>query len=430
MMESKKLENLDLTIYSSKCHNGLDIYVIPNNKVNNIYATFTSKYGSRINEFVPIGEKEMIKVPEGVAHFLEHKMFEQKSGIDPFTFYSNNGASANANTSYYKTTYLFDGPDNIKENLNYLLDYVQDPYFTDENVEKEKGIIIQEYEMYQDNPYSRGYECLLKNAFINDPIKYPIVGTKESINSITKEDLYKCYNTFYHPSNMFVVVTGNVDASQIIDLVDKNQNSKKYDKAPKINIKKITEPNHINKDYEEFNMDIAIPKVLIGYKLDISKIKKIPKIKIINYICIYFDMLFGLTSNALEDLHINNKIHGNIELDFIEADDYLLFVLSSETENYDYFVKYVNGVLNSNTLSETEFSRKKKNLIGSLINMSDNIFAINHKIISNIIRYGDIIYDDYNIIETLNYSEYKNVIDSLSLKNKTVCIIKSNKNLS
>ena len=122
MMESKKLENLDLTIYSSKCHNGLNIYVSPNNKVNNIYATFTSKYGSRINEFVPIGEKEMIKVPEGVAHFLEHKMFEQKSGIDPFTFYSNNGASANANTSYYKTTYLFDGPDNIKENLNYLLD--------------------------------------------------------------------------------------------------------------------------------------------------------------------------------------------------------------------------------------------------------------------------------------------------------------------
>lgn len=237
-MENKKLENLDLTVYHDKCTNGFDIYVIPNNKVNNVYATLTSKYGSRINEFVPIGENKMIKVPEGVAHFLEHKMFEQKNGIDPFTFYSNNGASANANTSYYKTTYLFDGPNNVKENIEFLLDYVQEPYFTDENVEKEKGIIIQEYEMYQDNPYSRGYECLLKNAFINDAIKYPIVGTKQSINSITKEDLYKCYNTFYHPSNMFLVVTGNIEPKEIIDLVNLNQNNKTFENEKKIDIKK------------------------------------------------------------------------------------------------------------------------------------------------------------------------------------------------
>ena len=311
-MENKKLENLDLTVYHDKCTNGLDIYVIPNNKVNNVYATLTSKYGSRINEFVPIGENKMIKVPEGVAHFLEHKMFEQKNGIDPFTFYSNNGASANANTSYYKTTYLFDGPNNVKENIEFLLDYVQEPYFTDENVEKEKGIIIQEYEMYQDNPYSRGYECLLKNAFINDAIKYPIVGTKQSINSITKEDLYKCYNTFYHPSNMFLVVTGNIEPKEIIDLVNLNQNNKTFENEKKIDIKKIKEPNNINKDYEEIKMNITIPKVFIGYKINLSKIKSVSKAKIINYICIYFEMLFGLTSKCLEDLRNNGKLHTNI----------------------------------------------------------------------------------------------------------------------
>ena len=426
-MENKKLENLDLTVYHDKCTNGLDIYVIPNNKVNNVYATLTSKYGSRINEFVPIGENKMIKVPEGVAHFLEHKMFEQKNGIDPFTFYSNNGASANANTSYYKTTYLFDGPNNVKENIEFLLDYVQEPYFTDENVEKEKGIIIQEYEMYQDNPYSRGYECLLKNAFINDAIKYPIVGTKQSINSITKEDLYKCYNTFYHPSNMFLVVTGNVEPKEIIDLVNLNQNNKRFEKEKKIDIKKIKEPNNINKDYEEIKMNISIPKVFIGYKINLSKIKNIPKTKIINYICIYFEMLFGLTSKCLEDLRNNGKLHTNIELDFVEADDNLLFVISAETENYDYFIKYIDEIILNSKFTEEEFNRKKRNLIGSLISMSDNIFSINYKIMSNIIRYNTIIYDDYNNIESLDLNECNCLINNISLKNKTVCVIKSGK---
>lgn len=424
-MDSHELEKLDLNLHHFKCDNGLDIYVIPNNKVNNIYATITTKYGSRINEFVPINEKDMIKVPEGVAHFLEHKMFEQKNGVDPFTFYSNNGASANANTSYYKTTYLFDGPNNIEDNLNFLLDYVQDAYITDENVEKEKGIIIQEYEMYQDNPYSRGYECLLKNAFINDPIRYPIVGTKNSINSITKEDLYKCYNTFYHPSNMFLVVTGNVDVDNIISIVKNNQDGKKYHKANSINIKKIDENKNVNKEYEEIFMDITIPKVFIGYKIDVSKIKNIEKIKILNYLCMYFDMLFGLTSDALEDLHNNDKLHGSIESDFVEAGDYLLFIISAETENYDYFIKYIDDIILNNKINKSDFDRKKKNLIGSLMGMSDNIFSMNHKIVSNIIRYDKVIFDDYNIIESLDYNECENLVKDLSFKNKSICVIKS-----
>lgn len=424
-MNSHKLEKLDLTLYQTKCDNGLDIYVIPDNKVNNIYATLTSKYGSRINEFKPFNEKEMVKVPEGVAHFLEHKMFEQKNGIDPFTFYSNNGASANANTSYYKTTYLFDGPDKIDENLIFLLDYVQEAYFTDENVEKEKGIIIQEYEMYQDNPYTRGYECLLKNIFLNDPIKYPIVGTKESIKSITKEDLYKCYNTFYHPSNMFLVVTGNVDADKIINLVKENQNSKKYIKENKIEIKKINEPNKVSQEYEEIYMDITIPKIFIGYKIDISSIKDISKIKIINYICMYFDMLFGLTSDSLEYLRNSNKLHGIIDLDFVEADNYILFIVSAETEDYNYFVKYINETLINNKPSEMDFNRKKKNLIGSLIAMSNNIFSMNHKVMSNIIRYNSVICDDYSIIKLLNFNECQKIINDLSFENQSVCLIKS-----
>ena len=218
-MTSHNLDKMDLTIYEDVLANGLKIYVIPKENVNGYYITLSTKYGSIHNEFIPNDKTEYIKVPDGVAHFLEHKVFEQKDGIDPFTFYSERGCDANANTSNYKTTYLFSGTNFFSEGLNYLLDYVQSPYFTDENVNKEKGIIEQEIKMYDDSPYYKLYDGVIYNAFVNHPIKYPIAGTVESINKITKEDLYTCYNTFYHPSNMFLVVTGNVDYKEVIDLV-------------------------------------------------------------------------------------------------------------------------------------------------------------------------------------------------------------------
>ena len=232
-MNKSILENLDLTLYSKKLQNGLEIFIVPNENVNNIYCTFSTKYGSVQNEFVPVNESEMIKVPNGVAHFLEHKMFEQENGVDPFTFFSERGADANANTSAFKTTYLFSGPDFFEENLNYLLDYVQKPYFTDKNVEKEKGIIEQEIKMYEDDPYSRLYEGILFNTFKEHPIRNSVIGTTESVNSITKEILYKCYNTFYNPSNMFVVITGKVDKDKVFQIIEENQNNKTFEKMKK-----------------------------------------------------------------------------------------------------------------------------------------------------------------------------------------------------
>ena len=187
-MKITKLPKFDLDLYHEKLDNGLDIYVIPKNNCNNVYATFSTKFGSNNIEFIPIGDKNYIRVSDGIAHFLEHKLFEQEDGVDPFTFYSENGADANANTTQKKTTYLFSGINNTIENINYLLDYVQAPYFTNKNVDKEKGIITQEIKMYQDDPDTILYERILYNLFIEHPIKYPIIGTIDSINKITKEE--------------------------------------------------------------------------------------------------------------------------------------------------------------------------------------------------------------------------------------------------
>ena len=238
-MKKNKLRQFSLDLYSETLDNGLLINVIPKTNVNNIYVTFSTKYGSVHDEFIPIDQNDFYKVPMGVAHFLEHKVFEQEDGKDPFTRFSTNGADANANTSNYKTTYLFSGPSNLSDNLNFLLDFVQSPYFTDENVEKEKGIIAQELKMLNDKPYWHLYEKALLNSFINHPIKYPVGGTLETIKRITKDDLYTCYNTFYHPANMFITISGNVEPEEVIDIIKNNQDKKTFKSFKNITLKDV-----------------------------------------------------------------------------------------------------------------------------------------------------------------------------------------------
>lgn len=420
-LKNRPYDNFGLKLYSEVLDNGLAVYIVPTTKNNNIYVTFSTKFGSRIDEFEV--NNKMVKVPLGVAHFLEHKAFEQKDGTDPFSFFSERGAGANANTNYDKTTYLFSGTDFFEENLNYLLDYVQEPYFTDENVEKEKGIIIQEYEMYQDRPFTRGYEGLIKNSFINDAVKYPIIGIPDEINSITKEHLYDCYNTFYNPSNMFIVITGNVNPNETIDIIKKNQEKKKFNKKVTINIKKVKEPNKIDKDFEEVKMDVTVPKVLIGYKLDISKVRGMFPKKYMDYIILMFDILLGSTSKANEYLKNNNIIYGDVMLDYIEASDYCLFIIAGETNKIDEFTKYINETVSNIFISEEEIERKKKSFIGSTIALSDDIFSINDKIMNDVIKYDEPFCSSYDVIKSFSLDELNDVIKNLSFDKKSVFVV-------
>ncbi|HPF83288.1 MAG TPA: pitrilysin family protein, partial [Bacilli bacterium] len=312
-MKKKKINGLDLEVYSEKLDNGLEIYIVPDNTVNNTYATYSTKYGGMHNDFIPYGEKEMFYSKKGIAHFLEHKMFEQEDESDVFKFFGDHGSNANANTSYYKTTYLFSGPNAFYENLEFLISYVEKPYFTDKNVEKEKGIIIEELEMYEDRPYSKLFSTCLYNTLVEHPIKYPVIGTVDSVNSITKEDLYACYNTFYHPSNMFIVVTGNVDPIKTIDIIKKHENKRKLVEEKEIVLKKYNEPDKVFKKEEIINMDITIPKVAIAYKINGSKIKNIDIHYLYKYIINSFDLKLGSTSLFTEKLRNANLITNCID---------------------------------------------------------------------------------------------------------------------
>ena len=425
-MKKTKLNKLDLDIYEETLDNGLRIFVIPKTDVKNVYATFTTNYGSIQNEFVPIGEKEMFKVPDGVAHFLEHKVFEQKDGKDPFEFYSKSGSDCNANTSNHKTTYLFIGQEKILENLNYLLDFVQSPYFTEENVKKEKGIIEQELKMYQDNPYVHPSEIITYNSFIEHPIKISVGGTVKSIYEITKEDLYKCYNTFYHPSNMFVCVTGNVKPKEIINAIKENQKKKQFDEEKKIKIKDYNEPDNVEKKEDTIHMNITIPKVLVAYKLNIEN-TGLNKKTISNFLAFYTNLKMGPVSVLNEKLKKEDIINKDINFYNIKTDKHALLIIEAETTKQQEFIKAIDKELKINNITEKEFNRQKKVGIASCIYMSDSIFGLNSFVMNCIIHENKVDYNTYGFYKKLDYKEFTKFINNLNFNHKSVLYVNSKK---
>ncbi len=426
-MIKKNLTGLDLEVFEETLENGLRIFIIPKKNANNTYVTFSTNYGSVQNDFVPIQEENMISVPLGIAHFLEHKVFEQESGEDPFTFYSERGADANANTTNYKTTYLFSGTEFLEENLNYLLDYVTSPYFTDENVEKEKGIIEQEIKMYEDDPYTRIYEGVIYNAFVNHPIRYPIIGNIESIRKITKEDLYKCYNTFYHPSNMYIVISGKVKPEQAIEWISKNQEKKERKKVEKIKVKEYEEPNEVAKKEERIKLNITIPKVALAYKFPIKDFQVKEKSTLLRYLSLLFDIHFGSTSKLVEKLRREDILNGHIEVDFVDTNEHILVIFFAETKKEEEWIQQIEKELKDLKVEKEELERKKKVLLSSLLYMSDNVYSINHMIMNRINRYHFIDYTILQKIKDVNMDTMKEITEKLNFSNRTLFFVEPKK---
>ena len=423
-MKKTEFNNLGLTLYQETLDNGLNIFIVPMENVNNKYVTFTTKYGSTINEFIPLGEKDYIKVPNGIAHFLEHKMFEQEDGLDPFSFYNKNGADINAYTSFYGTTYHFSGVSNFKENLNYLLDFVQNLYLTDENVEQEKGIIIEEIKMHKDNPYRMGEIKLISNSFNKNPIKIPIIGTEETVSSITKEELRTCYETFYNPSNMFLVITGNIDPYETINMIKENQANKTF-KTGDIVTLSYDEEDSVSLKEEIVHMEVTVPKIFIGYKVNYEKLlKKYSKIDLFRYLNIYMNIKFDATSNINQELLNKGIINFDIETDKINTDKHILFMVIADTEKYDEFYDAINNEINNKIISEIDFIRKKRSYLSSNIYMSDNIFKLNDKISSCFLANNHVVTDYYKVYNELNIDDLNEIIDNIDFTNVSRLIIK------
>ena len=368
-MEKIVYEQLKETLYYEKLPNGLDVYVLPKQGFNKTFATFTTKYGSVDNTFVPLGKEEMIRVPDGIAHFLEHKLFE-KEDHDAFQLFSKQGASANAFTSFTRTAYLFSCTSNVEQNLNTLLNFVQEPYFSEKTVEKEKGIIGQEIQMYQDNPDWRLYFGLIDSLFVKHPIKIDIAGTIESISKITKDLLYECYETFYHPSNMLLFVVGAIDPEKTMDLVRENQAKKDYKNQSEIVRSFEEEPDEVNEKKKIISMPVQTPKCLVGIKAINLKEKGKALLKQEIALTLLLDYLFGKSSVHYESLYNEGLIDDSFSYDYTEENNFGFAMVGGDTKQPDELEERLKSILlntNYDQLDEVALERVKKKKIGGFL---------------------------------------------------------------
>lgn len=379
-MESIHYDNLQETLYYEVMDNGLRVYVLPKPGFQKTYATFATKYGSVDNHFKVQGESET-RVPDGIAHFLEHKMFEEPEG-DIFAKFASNGASANAFTSFDQTVYLFSATENIHENLETLIDFVQNPYFTDQNVEKEKGIIGQEINMYQDNPDWRVYFGLIEAMYKVHPVHIDIAGTVESIGTITKEDLYTCYNAFYHPSNMLLFVVGGVDPEETMNLIRSNQARKSYDKQGSIERLFDPEPQGVEEKRRESRLAVSLPKCLFGFKEKQVGLSADEQLRRDLTTKLMMDLLFGSSTELYQKLYDEDLISDSFGHEYNSSPQYAFSAVGGDTKDPDQLLERIRtevDKLKASGFQASDFERARKKKMGGYLRMLNSPENIAHE---------------------------------------------------
>ena len=369
-MEKITFDQLQEELFHEKMANGLNVYILPKKGFNKTFATFTTKYGSVDNTFVPLGKDEYVKVPDGIAHFLEHKLFEKEDG-DVFQQFSRQGASANAFTSFTRTAYLFSSTSDVEKNLETLIDFVQDPYFSEKTVEKEKGIIGQEITMYDDNPDWRLYFGLIQNLYQNHPVKIDIAGTIESISHITKDLLYECYNTFYHPSNMLLFIVGPVDPEKIMTQVRDNQAKKEYKDMPEIKRQFEEEPAQAAEKKQVLEMNVQTSKSLLGIKA--LHVDQTGDVLLKNELTmnVFLDLLFGKSSENYNQLYNEGLIDETFSYDYTQEQGFGFAMVGGDTGEPDKLSDMLKNMLleakKGSIFSEQQLERAKKKKIGAFL---------------------------------------------------------------
>lgn len=382
-------------IYYKKHESGLSIYIMPRKGYSSSYAIFGTKYGSVDSEFIVPGEKDVTKVPDGIAHYLEHKMFDQPDGSNVFDKFSKYGGEANAFTSFNMTAYLFSATANFYENLEVLMDYVQSPHFTKESVEKEQGIIGQEIRMYDDNAPWRLFFNFLGLLYNNNPVKLDIAGTVESIAKIDKDLLYKCYNTFYNLSNMTIVVTGDLDENKVLEVIEKNIKSN-VPFTEEIARIYPDEPKHVAGKYKEQKISVANPLFMAGWKdNDVGYSGKKLLRKIIE-MEILTEMIFAKGSPLYESLYKQGLINQSFSCEYSPQKDYGYTALEGESKDpqkvYEEITNHIEK-LRQDGLSEDDFNRIKKVVWGDYIRSYNDIESYAHTFLT--LSFLDINYFDY-----------------------------------
>ena len=412
-------QELGESTFCTTLDNGLKVYICQKKGFGKKIGMFGTKYGSVVNDFVDITTGKRIKVPDGIAHFLEHKLFE-KEGANALDLFSKMGVSSNAYTSFDQTVYFFETSEKFEESIAMLVKLIKEPYFTDENVQKEQGIIGQEISMYDDDPTFMVYFNALRAMYQKNPVRIDIAGTIESISHITKELLYTCYNTFYSPQNMFFLVVGDVEVDKTIDVIE--ENIKKYENKVDTNakIEKFSEeePKEIAQKEIIQKMEIYLPQLCIGYKLDLAKNEEIVRNEII--VSIISDMYFSKQSDFFEKEYNSGKINGFIDMQYEGSDTFSHVIISTTSTDIEGIEKdileYINQIKNT-PIDKELFGVIKRKKIGEAILSSDNLNVSYRRVIDSILDDTN-VYADMEILKNINENDIKEFLNKLNEVNR------------
>ncbi len=405
-------------VYIEKLENGLTVMCIPKKGIQKKFIIWGTHYGSNDSKFIVPGESEVTEVPKGVAHFLEHKMFEQENGKNSLDVLTSLGVSANAYTTNDHTAYLYECTDKFYEALDEFMDYVQHPYFTDENVEKEKGIIGQEIRMYDDYPEWKVYLNALEAMYHSNPVKLDITGTIQTIANIDKDILYKCYNTFYNPANMCLVVCGDFDPSAIIEEIKKRLIENKSNGE----IKRIYEEEEesIVKQRVEEKMDVSMPLFAIGIKEKNFDTKE--KVKKHIAIEILLNLLIGESSNLYDKLYKKSIIFSMPSIDYEFTDNYGHILITGGSTDPDEVFKEIKNELkkfNENGIDREDFERIKKMIYGEYVKEYNDVTDIARMFLSDFMK-GINSFDYLEEIKAVNIEYAKQILNDVFDINKMV----------
>lgn len=403
MSNVKEIKNdlLKDSYYTIEHETGLTIFVYPKKDYTSTYAIFGTNYGSIDTAFKTSDSEIFITIPEGTAHYLEHKLFESEE-LDAFSRYAKTGASANAYTSFDKTCYLFSCSKNFKESFEILVDFVQHPYFTEETVQKEQGIIGQEIRMYEDVAQWQVMFNLLKILYHKHPVRIDIAGTIESIADITYKTLYDCYNTFYNLNNMVLAVAGNTNVDEVLEVCDRL-----LEKSKDVTVSraKVDEPNDIVKDYVEQNLSVAMPLFNLGFK----EVCDAPIKSLKEQLCtsILLQVIAGDTSKLYKDLFNKGLINTSFSCEYFHGYGYATVIFGGESKEPKLVCELIKQEiknLKEKGIDKKDFERARKMLYGRTIMGYNDIDGLANELVTSFFE-GYKMFEEVEVYQSITLED-------------------------
>lgn len=424
-MKEIKIQGSEEIIYEHKNKSGLNVYIWPYQLSEEISMTLTIKYGSIHTDF-KIGNKRY-QVPNGVAHFLEHVKFNEKKDFTAHDYYYKIGSYTNAYTTYDHTSYEVMCNENLKDNLEHLLYFVLNPYFTKGLIQKEKSIIVEEAKSRLDDPYSIGYFKLLNGLYKKNKVRNLVTGNPEDIKKTTLDDIETVFKAFYHPENMFLTITGNVNPEEVIAIVDDYFENTSVGEFLKPEIIKEKEPDSVCQKHQELLANVKRDKVFYAIKVPKTNFPKMPKNVLSAYLGLITLCNFGDTSEFREELFKNKLVD---ELDYTKNvdDDHVTFSFIASSECPNEVLAKIKEKLNNLAVDEKTFRRKIKNYIVGIILAYEEPTYVNEDIRMEVVKYDKVINNTYEIIKKLDYDKLNKIIKCIKNYTESEVILKAQKN--